>query len=145
MAPGFWTQTVLETLFGTEKSADRRLLEPSLGRLGASWGRFGEPGRLREGVFGVFLGRHAREFILFFLCVYFYIIFCPLLPSLLRARRRREQQLYFFVGRKPYAPFSRSARRDLIPEETRSKHRIKHCVKNNPTREQKQHFEHGRF
>ena len=80
------------------------LLGPSLGPLGVSWARFGSicppPGGARgavpEGIFEGFFGtsRLRGKNCAFFEYLkvfrpYFYPIFCPLLPSLLRGRRHR--------------------------------------------------------
>ena len=80
-------------LLETEKSADR-LLEPSWGRRGAVLGLPPQPGEAPGGHLLMFFGTSGAGALFFvsvmFYGVYFYHIFAPLLPSLLRARLRRE-------------------------------------------------------
>ena len=82
-----------------------RLLGPSWGPLGCSWARFGSPlpppgggpGSLGEVIFGVFseVTPRAPQIVKSYscfsiLCAWFLVMFCPLLPCSLRARRRCE-------------------------------------------------------
>ena len=48
------------------------------------------------------------------------------------ANMETSKNMLVFVGRKPYAPFSRNAGRDRISEYTRSKNQTKNDLKNNP-------------
>ena len=81
-------------------------------------------------VFGSMLGAQAEKLkIVFFMFVWIlslcYVLssvaFLAAWPAAPRTCTNLEYPL-FFVGRKPYAPFSRSARSNRISEDTRSQH-----------------------
>ena len=113
-------------------------LRPVSGRLSPPGGA---PERLREvifggilgGIFGSILGAQAEGLkiviFMFFLFVWvrslFYLLsavaFLVAWPAAPRTCKNLEIQLVF-VGRKPYAPFSRSAQSNRISEDTRSQH-----------------------
>ena len=96
------------------------VLGPSWGRLGASWDRFGPLPPSGEGSGRAFLEvfwdvrRGSLKKIICSIClmcfgVYFYPMFGPLLPSFLRARRRREHghisTTHFFCGSQAICAF----------------------------------------
>ena len=112
-----------------------------MARLGPVVGRFshpgGGPGRLPEVIFEVFLDVLAERpkkdnlaHMLMFFRAFFYAMFCPLLPFLLRGRRRRTiakmLKFHWFLWVASHMRlFSGSARSNQISEGTRSKKRLK--------------------
>ena len=121
---------------------ERRALGTILGSswrvLGPFWVAFpptwGAPGRLQEVIFGPFLGRPSRDlkkellFVVFsHICGLFSVLLFALycLPCSVAGgvvHMRKIEDSLVFVGRKPYAPFSRSAQSNRILEDTRSQH-----------------------
>ena len=95
------------------------------------------PGRLPEVIFEAFFGRPGREATKRQFCTYvdvfsyvFYAMCSPLLPSLLRGRRRRTNakmmKIHWFLWVVSHMRlFSGSARSNQISEGTRSKKRLK--------------------
>ena len=88
----------------------------------------------KAGIFETILGAQAEKvkmiiFQAFFMFVWvlslFYVLpsgaFLAAWPAAPRTCKNLENPLVF-VGRKPYAPFSRSARSNRISEDTRSQH-----------------------
>ena len=114
-------------------------LRPVSDRLSPPWGGPGEaPGghfwRYFGVIFGSVLGDQAEKvkmimFQVFFMFVWvlsiFYVLpsvaFLAAWPAAPRTCKNLENPLVF-VGRKPYAAFSRSARSKRISEDTRSQH-----------------------
>ena len=111
---------------------------PPRGSRGGLWPPFREPPGvilpllLATSVETTKISQKSGHVYLFFLICgeHFYVMFGTLLPTLLRARRPREHGKNLKIqlvstGPKPYAPFSRNARNDLISDARRSENRPK--------------------